>query len=676
MSIKAKQVAGVTTLVVVVVAVLSGYHLATLARLSLGETASRGEMLAQAIFQRAHEVVAQAGATDPYEALRADGGLRSILESSIGYSRNVTYAAIVSKDGVAVAHSFPSLEGQPMAEQEDLRPLVTARAFEQFRAVLLGDRTFEIRQPILAGDQQSGDQQFGDIRIGVSTLLVRRELRSALWGAAGTTVVALLVSSVFAMLLSQWMLRPIHVIQSGLSRLGRGELDVTLDLPEQEFRDLGSSFDAVSAQLSALGRAGSSDPATAELRPGGGTDLESVMDNLEDAVALFSPRGELIFSNAAMKALLSEIGADAIAGASILSVLPAAHPVKQLVGRTLAGRTSAGPISVTSLDTRPHNHENGGRGFESAGEAGTKTADAPAAERLLISHAIEDTSGRFLGAMLVARNLAFLSHVHSTLNYSRKLAALGRLLAGVAHEVKNPLNAMTIHLELLKQKLGRQLVGAPAAASLADTGSFRLPPLRQLPGDRRDLGAEEGRLSPDLTKHVDIISSEIRRLDEVVNGFLKFARPDELKLQPVRLGSLIADVATTAAPEAERRAVTLKTECPDALPEINADPGMLGQALLNLALNGCQAMPEGGTLKISCRAAARRRVEIDVEDTGVGIPPENLGRIFDLYFTTKEKGSGIGLSMVYRIVQLHGGEVEVQSTPGRGTRFRLIFPQA
>jgi signal transduction histidine kinase len=103
---------------------------------------------------------------------------------------------------------------------------------------------------------------------------------------------------------------------------------------------------------------------------------------------------------------------------------------------------------------------------------------------------------------------------------------------------------------------------------------------------------------------------------------------------------------------------------------------MLRQALLNLALNACQAMPDGGTLKISCRTAARRRVEIDVEDTGVGIPPEHLQKIFDLYFTTKEKGTGVGLSMVYRIVQLHDGEVEVQSTPGHGTRFRLVLPQA
>ena len=103
---------------------------------------------------------------------------------------------------------------------------------------------------------------------------------------------------------------------------------------------------------------------------------------------------------------------------------------------------------------------------------------------------------------------------------------------------------------------------------------------------------------------------------------------------------------------------------------------MLQQALLNLAINGCQAMPDGGTLRMICRNAARGRVEVVVEDTGVGIPPENLARIFDLYFTTKDTGTGIGLSMVYRIVQLHDGEVEVESTPGHGTRFRLTFPQA
>ncbi len=175
---------------------------------------------------------------------------------------------------------------------------------------------------------------------------------------------------------------------------------------------------------------------------------------------------------------------------------------------------------------------------------------------------------------------------------------------------------------------------------------------------------------------MDVIAQEIRRLDEVVVGFLKFARPDELKLQPVKMADLISDIATTVAPEAERNNVAIKTDCESGAPEINADPGMLRQALLNLAINGCQAMAQGGTLKLSCRATSRNRAEIAVEDTGIGIPPEHLSRIFDLYFTTKEKGSGIGLSMVYRIVQLHDGDVEVESTPGHGTRFRLLFPRA
>src|SRR5439155_7124763 len=103
---------------------------------------------------------------------------------------------------------------------------------------------------------------------------------------------------------------------------------------------------------------------------------------------------------------------------------------------------------------------------------------------------------------------------------------------------------------------------------------------------------------------------------------------------------------------------------------------MLRQAFLNLAINACQAMPNGGTLRLAAAPAARERVEVRVEDTGVGIPPANLEKIFDLYFTTKDHGTGIGLSMVYRIIQMHDGEVEVESTKGRGTIFRVLLPRA
>ena len=128
--------------------------------------------------------------------------------------------------------------------------------------------------------------------------------------------------------------------------------------------------------------------------------------------------------------------------------------------------------------------------------------------------------------------------------------------------------------------------------------------------------------------------------------------------------------------EAERLHVTVKSDCPRELPEVNADPAMLSQAILNLALNGIQAMPNGGLLRFGARRTDKGRVELSVEDTGSGIKPEHLPRIFDLYFTTRQKGSGIGLSMVYRTVQLHDGEIEVQSTPSVGTTFRVLIPEA
>ena len=624
MSIKSRQVAGVTSLVVVIVAVLSAYHMATLARLSLQESASRADMLRQSIFQRARGVVPTANdAESAYAALREDGGIRSLLESAVAYSQNVLYAAITDQDGVAVAHSLRPYEGQKLADQEDLTHIVDLGPIDLLRTVY-SDRTFEVRQPLLLGDQQ-----FGSIRIGISTLLVKGELQQALRRALQSALLALLLSTAVAILLAQWMLRPIHVIQSGLSRLGRGELDVRLELPEgEEFKHLGTSFEAVSAQLSASRAKALSTP----------TEFETVVENLEDAVALFNADGELIFCNPAMGSLLP--GFSTSAPRRLSEMAPEQDAVRQLVERTLAAHRAQGPVSVSN-------------------DQGD--------ERLLMTHPVEDADNKFIGAMLVARNLAYLNQVHSTLNYSRKLAALGRLMAGVAHEVKNPLNAMTIHLELLRQKLARvQQPLAVAAGAAADSNALTGP---LTPGT----GAL---VDNNIHKHVDIIGKEIQRLDQVVGGFLKFARPDELKLQPVRLESIISDVATTVSPEAERLHVSVKTECPRELPEINADPAMLGQAILNLALNGCQAMPNGGTLKLACRASSRKRVEIDVEDTGIGIPPENLQKIFDLYFTTKEKGSGIGLSMVYRIVQLHDGEVEVQSTPGIGTRFRLIFPQA
>jgi signal transduction histidine kinase len=502
LSIKARQVAAVTSLVGIVVVAVSALHLGELARVALKETKSRGDLLANAIYQRAREVVPDAA--EPYGALRDDKGLRSILESAAAYSTNVSYAAIVKPDGTAVAHSFIKLEGVPLAEAADLNELVDeASAVEQLRAVY-SDTTYEISKPLLTGSEGMPSETFGSIRIGVSPLLVRNELKDGLTNALRTAAISLLVALVVSMLLAQWILRPIHVIKSGLSRLGKGELDVRLELPPgDEFRELGTSFDALTKRLAA-------EPAPPE--------------------------------------------------------------------------------------------------------------------------------------------------------YSQRLVALGRLLTGLAHEVKNPLNAMMIHLELLRTKLGRlQTARRPAPALAGHAGPATPVPPSSDP-------------ESEVMKHAGVIADEIRRLDQVLQGFLKFARPGEMKREPVAIEGLLEEVARVVDPQAGGAKVELRVEVAPNLPKIEGDSTMLGQALMNLALNAVQAMPNGGTLRLSARNGGRGRVEVVVEDTGIGIAPEHLGRIFDLYFTTRSQGSGIGLSMVYRIVQLHDGDIEVESTPGRGTKFRLRLP--
>lgn len=642
LGIKGKQVLGVTSIVGGVVVALSLVHLSRLASVSLDESRARAELLANAVYHRAHEVVR--GDVNPYDALRGDPGLRSILESSL-YSKNVTFAAIVDVKRLAVVHADPSLEGQLLPPGGDLAALLARPALAQLAAIYSGQgRNYEFAQPLLLGDIE-----VGSIRVGVSTLLIRQDLDASLGPAIAAAFAALAVSIVVATLLSQLLLRPIHVIRSGLTRLGRGEFGVRLDLNQHdEFGELGTFFNAVSEQLSA----------DRSHMAGQVANLESAVEHLEDAVAIVNERGELLFANPAMRALLPA----ASPGASLNDILGADHPVRRLSEQTLVSRQTRGPLS---------------------------TAFGDSGERLVMTHAINDPQGELVGIMVVAQNIEYLSQVQSTIRYSRKLAALGRLSAGVAHEVKNPLNAMMIHLELLRQQFAVAAVGPDLGGSRGGTRArhARSEPvsLRLAPADPEPVERIEGRVvgvASDVPidrlqalQHVDVIANEIRRLDQAVQGFLKFTRPEDLTLQPVSLAALFREVIPIVQPEADRAHVVLTVDADD-VPDVNGDPAMLRQAFLNLSLNACQAMPNGGTLRIRAEPARGRRVSITVADTGVGIDPAHLQRIFDLYFTTKEKGSGIGLSMVYRTVQMHDGEIEVQSTPGAGTTFRVMLPQA
>src|SRR5205823_4008362 len=180
LGIKGKQVLGVTSILSAVVVILSLLHLTTLARVGLGESRSRAELVADAIVHRASAVVTDG--TDPYEALRADPGLRSILEAAQAYSKNVTFAAIANPQGVAVMHADQTLEGKPIPSGDDLSALMSRPALSQLVAVYQGSgRTLELTQPLFLGNDA-----FGSVRIGVSTLLIRQDLDASLRPAAAT----------------------------------------------------------------------------------------------------------------------------------------------------------------------------------------------------------------------------------------------------------------------------------------------------------------------------------------------------------------------------------------------------------------------------------------------------------------------------------------------------------
>jgi signal transduction histidine kinase len=536
--------------------------------------------------------------------------------------------------------------GQLSPQQDDLGLLDESDAYAKLKEIYTGDgRTLEVREQL-----KSGDEEFGSIRIGVSTLLMRRQLDELFWGALFTVTAALGIAVFVAGVFAQLLLRPIHVLRSGLTRLGKGEFGVRLDLPPgDEFGELGDFFNTVSEQLSA----------DRSLLAGQKANLQTAVEHLEDAVALFNPSGELLFSNPAMQPTLP---GDAI-GRALQGLLPNGHPYRTLVEETLATRRSRGPVQSQRHPTEPVVVASSGSGSHVAAGTEVKAAD----EELIMTHAIVGTSGDLVGVLLVSRNLAHLSRMQSTLAYSRKLVALGRLTAGIAHEVKNPLNAMMIHLELLRTKIRATQVAAQPEPVAAAGGMLGLGPGRAAALPAPVQGALE---------HVSIIESEIRRLDEVVQGFLKFTRPEDLRLQPVKVHALMDEILPIIETEASKHNVKVTVDVPPSVPAVNGDSAMLRQAFLNLAINACQAMSNGGSLRLKAGPSSRARVEVLVQDTGVGIAPEHLSKIFNLYFTTKEKGTGIGLSMVYRIIQMHDGEVEVQSTPGRGTTFRVLLPRA
>lgn len=261
------------------------------------------------------------------------------------------------------------------------------------------------------------------------------------------------------------------------------------------------------------------------------------------------------------------------------------------------------------------------------------------------------------GVVVILRDVTKDRLQEASVLESERLNAVKLLAAGVAHEIGNPLNALNIHLQLLDRELRgvRDDYGVPDAPSPAPEA----------------LADEIG----NLQELVDVARNEVSRLDLIITQFLRAIRPSKPNMEPIQVQALLEEALTLLRHEVTNRDIEIEIASPEPVPKVHLDRDQIKQAFFNLIKNAFQAMPDGGSLRISLHCSDQF-LEVAFQDSGVGIDPDDLGRIFEPYHTTKSTGSGLGLMIVQRIVQEHGGHIELMSKPNEGTRFTIYLPLA
>src|SRR5574341_802059 len=594
--LRAKEILVITALTFLVVATTTLMHFSQLTRLTVEGVLQQADVIAKQVYAQSSRTLSRAAGRNPREALRQDPELRGLLEASVGYSPHLLYVLLADQNGRTILHGERGKEGAMATDRPALQDVLSLDPVRRFYALYQPGNIYEVRFPL-----SLDGRPFGSIRLGVSTSLLRRELSDSLTRGLALAGVALLVGWLVAMGLANLTLKPIRRLTREMERLRRGEFEVGADLgQEDEFKELASQVQLLGEQLQ-----------SDRLKVlGEKAHLQQVVDQLEDGLIFFNQDRRVLFFNKAAEVAVGRPMEQA-RGSSLEDLLPPSHPLRSLAERSLdqgAGLRNA-TISLAQ--------------------------DGAAKEFLVSAFSVSDNQ-RQMGTMVLLKDLESVKTVQSLVRYSAKLAALGRLTSGVAHEVKNPLNAIAIHLELLKGRLG--VASGEAQHSVA------------------------------------VIESQIRRLDRVVQGFLRFIRPRELHLNPVDLNALLQGVLALLEPEWQPKGIRFTFRPESALPLITGDEELLHQAFMNILLNACQAMPSGGTICVATTRESRDTAKVSIADEGAGIPPGDLEKIFRLYYTTKPDGSGIGLSLVYRIVQEHDGRIDVSSEVGRGTTMIVRLP--
>ena len=608
LSLKTKFTLTTSLVVLVVVAPVSWLYLARLTRQVIRQADDRAHFVAQQVFGacqmalREAEERGEAPATEQAKdvreyvrrALDNSSALNTVVESSVGYSPTIYEITIADAQGLVLESSDSTLRGRAAFQRPGYQSLEHAGFLSQLRLLYGPPRVYDVSLPFDVGRFSP----FGSIRVGLSSALLRDEISPGLVSAGWVAFGAVILSTLLAALISRMSLAPLERISAQLDQISAGKFDLE---PVARGDELG----LVSTKISQIGQQ------LRDVREVFSTlreNLNQVMVGLEDGLLLFNAEGRAVL------------------------ISPSAEKFLGATAAVMLGRR-AGEIFPFGDPLREALHIEDDR-IEPVDAAEVKLDSPVGPKRVGVSAQPIREKGNEMGTLVTLRDLESLERIGSQLQVSERLAALGRVTAGVAHEVKNPLNSMRVWLEVLKTNLP---------------------------------------VEPEPQQAVKMLDSEIDRLDRAVKTFLDFTRPVEIELTETDLSELLQVVLDGAAQTIQRAGVELVKILPEQFPPVRLDRQLMHQAVLNLVLNACEAMDRGGRLTVSLTHNGDR-AEIQVADTGRGIAPEHQRKIFQLFFTTRPGGSGIGLANTFRFVQLHNGSIEFMSEVGRGTTFRIDLP--
>ena len=370
--------------------------------------------------------------------------------------------------------------------------------------------------------------------------------------------------------------------------------------------------------------------------------LETLFNTIEDGVLVLDETGRILYYNQAILTLLAGQN-QVIEGQPIERLLP------ELNWATLAQSDARGGARVIrhELEISYPRHR-----FLSIYAAPVDGEASGSAGMALIIHDATEARAKTFAAIETER-----------------VQALTLLAASVAHEIGNPLNALDIHLQLMEREVRRLKTGVHLTAPARFRRGLRR---NKTPGvAQASVPVEES--AHKLEKYLAVAKGEIARLDYIIRQFLEALRPAQVKLVRGDLNRVVQETIELLRPEIDNRGLSIEQQLGANLPSIQIDPGQIKQALVNLVKNAIQAMTKGGRLLLRTSQASEGIV-VSVSDTGGGIPEEKINRIFEPFYTTKKKGSGLGLMIVQRIVREHGGQIELESRVNQGTTFRIWLP--